>query len=494
MAVKASAHITLSFVVDVEAYYRYYLLQASTLAKPSKPTTNPPSDSWTDSEPTYTAGSTNSLYFVDLTVFSDGTWSYSEVSLSSSYEAAKEAYNKAVAAQNSVNTLTTRVTNAETAIESNTEQIELRATKTEVTTIVTEAIDDIEVGGRNLLCTSTSFEIRGMATGITVEITEEGYLRIIAESENDNWASVRIGSNYDQVENELSEGDEFVISFSMRSSDATVLPTIYIKTDMGYYNMIGSLSSEWSTVYYAGTWKDANDIAFHFGFSNCVGTYEIRSCKIEKGNKATDWTPAPEDIETELETNYYTKTVTDAQIQVASNAVTISVGETISSVETSLTEDINDTNSALDVVRGDVLDLQDEQSAQANTIGDITSRVTNVETLANGFNIRIETAERNFASIDGNIQAEVEARETLIRAYDDGDFQGVEIGVSDSPFVTRLSNEELGFYEDGTKVAYIGNKKMYITDAEVETSLRIGNFVFKPHGDGNLGLIYIEDE
>lgn len=95
MAVKASASITLTLVVEIEAYYRYYLLQSSTLTKPSKPTTNPPSGSWDDTEPTYTAGSTNSLYFVDLTVFSDGTWSYSEVSLSSSYEAAKEAYNKA---------------------------------------------------------------------------------------------------------------------------------------------------------------------------------------------------------------------------------------------------------------------------------------------------------------------------------------------------------------------------------------------------------------
>ena len=99
MAVKASNFITLTAVVDVSACFRYYLLQSSTLAKPAKPTAKPPGGSWTDAEPSYTAGSTNSLYFVDLTVFSDGTWAYSAVSLSSSYEAAKEAYNRAVAAQ-----------------------------------------------------------------------------------------------------------------------------------------------------------------------------------------------------------------------------------------------------------------------------------------------------------------------------------------------------------------------------------------------------------
>ena len=95
MAVKAAGQITLSSVVDVAATYRYYLLQSSTAAVPTKPTTFPPANAWDDTEPTYTDGSTNSLYTVDCTVFSDGSFLYSLVSKSSSYEAAKVAYNKA---------------------------------------------------------------------------------------------------------------------------------------------------------------------------------------------------------------------------------------------------------------------------------------------------------------------------------------------------------------------------------------------------------------
>lgn len=95
MAVKAAGQITLSSVVDVQATYRYYLLQSSTAAIPAKPTAFPPANTWDDTEPGYTDGSTNSLYTVDCTVFSDGTFLYSPVSLSSSYEAAKAAYNKA---------------------------------------------------------------------------------------------------------------------------------------------------------------------------------------------------------------------------------------------------------------------------------------------------------------------------------------------------------------------------------------------------------------
>lgn len=98
MAVKAHAQITLSAVVDIASVWWYYKLQSATLAVPAKPATNPPSG-WVLTEPTYVEGSTNSLYFVELTVFTDGTFSYSGVSLDTSYEAAKAAYNKALLAQ-----------------------------------------------------------------------------------------------------------------------------------------------------------------------------------------------------------------------------------------------------------------------------------------------------------------------------------------------------------------------------------------------------------
>ena len=102
--------------VDVTATCRYYLLQASNLSAPSKPTQNPPGGNWDDTEPSYTSGSTNTLYFVDLTVFSDGTWAYSSVSKSSAYEAAKEAYNKAQAVQEVLNGLTVVDANGVTKI------------------------------------------------------------------------------------------------------------------------------------------------------------------------------------------------------------------------------------------------------------------------------------------------------------------------------------------------------------------------------------------
>lgn len=93
MGSKASAMVTLSSYRDTKSMTRYYRLGSSI---PSKPTAKPPSG-WTTSEPTYTSGSTASLYFCDLIEFSDGTYTYSAVNKSSSYQAAQEAY---IAARN----------------------------------------------------------------------------------------------------------------------------------------------------------------------------------------------------------------------------------------------------------------------------------------------------------------------------------------------------------------------------------------------------------
>lgn len=99
--------ITLHHLRDITTVVWYYKLQASTASPPAKPTTATPSG-WSTTEPTYTEGSTNSLYTVQKTAFSDGTFEYSDVSLSSSYEAAKTAYNKSVQALDAVTPIDTK--------------------------------------------------------------------------------------------------------------------------------------------------------------------------------------------------------------------------------------------------------------------------------------------------------------------------------------------------------------------------------------------------
>lgn len=88
--------ITLTQMIDISSVTWYYKKQSSISSKPAKPTVaDPTSLGWGIEEPTYSEGDSDSLYICQKTTFSDGTFAYSDVSLSSSYEAAKLAYNKA---------------------------------------------------------------------------------------------------------------------------------------------------------------------------------------------------------------------------------------------------------------------------------------------------------------------------------------------------------------------------------------------------------------
>lgn len=104
MAVKGSATVTLSQYRDTESVTRYYKLQSSSMAAPDKPANVKPNEipaGWSKAEPA--CDITKTLYTCDVTVFSDKTTHVSDVSKSTSYEAAKEAWNKAQTAQNTAN-------------------------------------------------------------------------------------------------------------------------------------------------------------------------------------------------------------------------------------------------------------------------------------------------------------------------------------------------------------------------------------------------------
>lgn len=158
MAVKASAAVTLSAVVDVQAVWRFYLLQGSTLAAPAKPTVYPPPAAWTDAEPTYTPGSTSTLYVVDCNVFSDGTFAYTPVSVSTAFEAAKLAYNKAASAEASASDAQDKFARSEEALVELEEQTASEIVKTK------DAI---------LLDVSEKYYVKGETEQLVAEVSTE---------------------------------------------------------------------------------------------------------------------------------------------------------------------------------------------------------------------------------------------------------------------------------------------------------------------------------
>lgn len=139
--------------------------------------------------------------------------------------------------------------------------------------------------GYNLVKNGNKFKgACGCAAGITGSLTNEGYQQFDVETGNSNWTTGWFYSINQEIEENLSEGDTFTIMFTMRRTEGiSVPPKIYIKNGMGYYSMIGTLSTEFSVVYYTGTWKDTNGIGPHLGFGGLTGTFIIKNWMIKKG-------------------------------------------------------------------------------------------------------------------------------------------------------------------------------------------------------------------
>lgn len=75
-----------------------------------------------------------------------------------------------------------------------------------------------------------------------------------------------------------------------------------------------------------------------------------------------------------------------------------------------------------------------------------------------------------------------------ISSYIRFDINGMEMGKKDGEFKMRLSPKKQSFFMKEKEVAYFSNEELYITDARILRSIRIGNFAFVPRENGNLSF------
>ena len=248
---------------------------------------------------------------------------------------ADQAKSTADTATKNLTALTAQVKEAETTIKKNKEEIELRAKKTEVT----EAIDNIDIGGRNLAKNTATLPIgngtwntgtwRRSGTGSinNVDINDSPIPSItkgILVTRKDNTS--QIGFCQDDFAG-LRSGETYTVSAWVKCTEnaKVKLETHWSNKDAvsGVGDPVAVEANKWTriTLTKSPTKDCLQSIAhiyLYIGSSNC----EMYVCgiKLEKGNKATDWSPAPED--------YYTKTETDASIQVLSDKISQQVSTT----------------------------------------------------------------------------------------------------------------------------------------------------------------------
>lgn len=202
-------------------------------------------------------------------------------------EAERTAVTNAWNTYNSTrDTLLTAIKEANTAIDA------------ELKRLADEKVDGLEIGGRNFYSKNTpiSSRYRTSVTNRNEGETINGF-KITSVDPYTN--------NYVRLAKVINGNGWWTVSFDVRSDDAT-----HVRIDIadrfdalqGGYREI---SSEWRRVTCTVDVDNYSEAMYHFvdiGTSPYeANSIEVRNIKVEKGNKATDWTPAPEDIEAQID-------------------------------------------------------------------------------------------------------------------------------------------------------------------------------------------------
>lgn len=190
---------------------------------------------------------------------------------------------------------------------------------------------------------------------------------------------------------------------------------------------------------------------------NFTGDFYFKNLKLERGNKITDWSPAPEDSESYVHDAILDNNATvQEQYMAAINAASDQINLMVQNLQTT----INDQNESITNINSNQIEITDE------FVQFVSTTTQQLEDLATG-----------------NVTA------TQIQEWARFDGATLELGASDSPFKAKLSNTELGFWQGENKVAWISNNELNILTAIIAKSIGCGNYTFVDEGDLGFSLI-----
>lgn len=296
------------------------------------------------------------------------------------------------------------------------------------------AVDNIEVGGRNLVLDSINFRYDSNFAGnarFSSIIVEDSSALSGHHTEMTCTVSGTGGAYGYPLQNDTfdSIGKTITISFYWKCNTERKL-SIGIENG-GTFNE--TVSTDWKKItktyvpyrnYYAMVWY-ARESQWNVG-----DVLYIRDLKIEFGNKATDWTPAPEDTQSQIDniteiTTSHTTSISTMQGQISSlisedttikgnyNALLSRYNATVNTVDsmkTTIGEHttiLNSQNDSIAAVTTKANTIESNLAGTTQTVSEVKSnlvgtqeRVTKVETSLTGLTTRVSSTETNLANLE----------------------------------------------------------------------------------------------
>ena len=368
-----------------------------------------------------------------------------------------------------------------------------------------EAVNEIEVGGRNFVPNSSfnnGFDkwiateggtgdvsvVEGYDGRRGVKISRTGYTgsnRIGARVSTDSFGRSTFYSGetvtlsaYVRVDTELTKNNNGSCAMGtqifLRSNGD--YPVLTIPTDASV--------GEW--IRYTCTYTftaSSNPVNYFYILMGDNGGITVSCIKLELGNKATDWTPAPEDMATSEDIENVQESIGDVN-----DRVTQSESE-ITQLSNSISMLVTDENgqSLMEQTSGgwrfNIGGIQNQINAAAESISDVEKNVAETSDLLNKTNDLLNDVTQKTAYIN--------------MSTDSSGDPCIELGKQDNPFKLRITNTSIDFIQDGMRIAYISNRQLYIQKSVVTDEMKIGStsgFIWRKRANGNMGLRWEDEE
>lgn len=324
--------------------------------------------------------------------------------------------------------------------------------KSEISQAITKEIDKVKVGARNLLRNSASIDKtkwqKWSATDIEYSQIENSDEWIGFESikflDVDTQITSKVRGYYSLNDFKIDENKKYTLSLDFLNLSGFDINVVIDKAKTDKKAVVKALQNTRISITFDK--KDFDELIIGIETElNQNPIFCVKNIKIEEGTIATSWTPAIEDLEK-----------IDNELN---NAI-----EYLSSDNKDLLKKYDGLNLENAKIRKELntalKQTRDEFLFQFNNykqLLDETGRV--VEQRFNDFS-------RYIRFKNGNI----------------------ELGDINSPFKALLTHEKISFLKADAEVAYLSKNKLYITDAYIINSLRIGNFEFVVQENGNLSF------
>lgn len=324
--------------------------------------------------------------------------------------------------------------------------------KSEISQTITNEVDKIKVGARNLLKNSATLDKTKWQkwSATNIEYTEITYNDEWRDNQAikflgiDNAITSKVRGYYLLDTVKFEKDKTYTLSFDVINLSDFDINFAVDKVKLS--KKVEVKAKENKRVDITFNRKDFDEIMIAVETElNQNPIFCVKNVKVEEGNKATSWTPAIEDLE-EI----------DKQL---SNAI-----EYLSSDNKDLLKKYEGLNLENAKIRHQL------STALKQTRDEFLFQFNNYKQLLDETGKVMEQRFNDFS------------RYIRFKAGN------IELGDINSPFKTLLTHEKISFFKSDVEVAYISNNKLYITDAYIINSLRIGNFEFVVQENGNLSF------